>query len=400
MRETPRTVAEPELTAIGIACEDGMPSLPEKAAEAVRRAGVFSGGKRHFEKVRGLLPEGARWIEIGGDIEKTLRAYDRHLDSGGGMIVIFASGDPLFYGIGSTIKKLRPNRKLEVFRAPNSIETLCRKAGIARENMAFASVHGRDWHELDVSLIAGERVTGVLTDAVNSPDTAALRMIEYGFENYRCVTGENLGEEGERIRSLTIRETARSAFRQPCAVVLEKTAEPERGEKKFETLKDRPGMITKPRARARAIEHLELGRDGHFWDIGFCTGSVSVEVRRRFPHARVTAFERNPLCEKLIKNNAKKFSAPGIKVVMGDFFESSPEKLSAPDSVFIGGHGGRLGEMMEILGKVARPGGRVVLNSVTEKSGKMFRARVKETGFEFVAGETAGNIEILSAVKR
>ncbi|QMU55607.1 MAG: precorrin-6y C5,15-methyltransferase (decarboxylating) subunit CbiE [Candidatus Mycalebacterium zealandia] len=400
MSKTPPASAEPELTAIGITCEGGRFALPEKAAEVVRRASVFSGGKRHFEKVRDLLPEGARWIDIGGDIEKTLRAYDRHLDTGGGTIVIFASGDPLFYGIGSTIKKLRPERKLKVFRAPNSIETLLSKAETVCENIAFASVHGRDWHELDAALIAGGKFTGLLTDAVNSPDSAAQRMIEYGFENYGSVTGENLGEKDEKIRSLTLKETAQSDFRQPCAVIIEKIAEPERKEKQFETLPDRPGMITKQPARTRAVERLEVENLEHLWDIGFCTGSVSIEARRRNPRVRVTAFEKNPLCEKLIEKNSKNFSAPGIKVVMGDFFKSSPEKLPAPDSVFIGGHGGRLGEMMEILGKITRPGGKIVLNSVTEESGKTFRARAVESGFKFEARETAGNIEILSAVKK
>ncbi|MGI9558446.1 MAG: precorrin-6y C5,15-methyltransferase (decarboxylating) subunit CbiE [Thermodesulfobacteriota bacterium] len=399
----PGAETEPVFAAIGIPCESGELTLSGRAAEIVRKSRVFSGGKRHFEKVRDLLPAGGEWIDIGGDIEKTLKEYDRR--RGNGTIVIFASGDPLFYGIGSTLRRLRPECELEIFRAPSSVETLCRRAGVEADGIAGASVHGRDWHELDRALIGGEKLTGLLTDSVNSPDAAAERMVFYGFADYKCLCGERLGEKDERIRSFSsAREMARTEFSQPCAVVLEKTSEAG-GEKnaesaEFETLRGKPGMITKPGARRMAIERLELDRAEHFWDIGFCTGSVSVEARRRFPALRVAAFEKNRDCEEVIEKNAKRFSAPGIKVVMGDFFESGAEKLPAPDAVFIGGHGGRLEDMISTLGKTVRRGGRVVINSVTEESGKIFREKSGGAGFEFTGEKKADNVEILSAVKK
>lgn len=391
---------------IGVHCENGEFSLRGKAARAVRESRVFSGGKRHFRKVERFLPPGGEWIDIGGDLENTLRLYDESFGNGTDAIVVFASGDPLFYGIGSTLKRLRPGASIEVFPAPNSVLTLCRKADVPYGKVAAASVHGRDWHELDRALIAGEKLTGLLTDGTNSPRAAARRMAEYGFENHRCVVGENLGERNEKIRVLSVREAAETDFGQPSTMILERTGESPHPcaagteDAKFETLADRPGMITKPAARMRAIEFLRLGEAGHFWDIGFCTGSVSVTARRLFPRLRVTAFEKNPSCEKLMAENSKKLSAPGIKVIMGDFFDSSPENLPSPDAVFIGGHGGRLEEMVGVLGKTVRGGGRMVINAVAEKSGEIFRRAAREAGFEAGERETGGSVEVLCAVKR
>lgn len=397
------SVSTPVYVAIGIPPERGDFVPPEKAGRIIKNSRVFSGGRRHFEKVRRFLPPSAEWIEIGGDIEKTLGAYDRRVSEGKTPVVIFASGDPLFYGIGSTIRRMRPDCEIEVFHAPSSIEALCARAGTVWTGAA-ASVHGRDWHELDRALIAGEQTIGLLTDSENSPAAAAQRMIEYGFSGYRCVTGERLGEPDERVRRMTAGKMARESFAQPCAVLMQKSAEDallqtDAEDALFETLPGRPGMITKPAARRAAVERLRLESAERMWDIGFCTGSVAVEARRRFAGLRVTAFEKNPECGALIKENARRFSAPGIRVIMEDFFEASADALPAPDAVFIGGHGGRLGEMMDILGKIMRTGGRIVLNSVTEESGKTFRERAAEAGFEFEAPETAGNIEVLSAVR-
>ena len=84
---------------------------------------------------------------------------------------------------------------------------------------------------------------------------------------------------------------------------------------------------------------------------------------------------------------------------MSDFFEAEPRRRPAPDAVFIGGHGGRLAEMMEILRDIVRPGGRVVINSVTEESKAVFRESARDGGFEEPPALTAENVTVLCAVK-
>ena len=83
---------------------------------------------------------------------------------------------------------------------------------------------------------------------------------------------------------------------------------------------------------------LELSDKHSFWDIGFCTGSVSIEAKLQFPFLKVTSFERRAECAELMKQNCRKFGSPGITPVIDDFLTADISKLPAPDAIFIGGH--------------------------------------------------------------
>ena len=99
-------------------------------------------------------------------------------------------------------------------------------------------------------------------------------------------------------------------------------------------------MITKMPIRLLTLQALDLPTRRVFWDIGFCTGSVSIEARLQFPHLQISAFEIRPECEAIIQENTRKFGAPGIDIHIGDFLETDISALPRPDAVFIGGHGG------------------------------------------------------------
>jgi precorrin-6Y C5,15-methyltransferase (decarboxylating) len=124
-------------------------------------------------------------------------------------------------------------------------------------------------------------------------------------------------------------------------------------------------MITKMPIRLLTLQALELPRKHVFWDIGFCTGSVSIEARLQFPHLQVCAFEIRPECEAIIQENTRKFGAPGIDIHIGNFLETDISTLPRPDAVFIGGHGGHLQEIMAKVLTVLAPDGVIVFNSVT-----------------------------------
>lgn len=44
--------------------------------------------------------------------------------------------------------------------------------------------------------------------------------------------------------------------------------------------------------------------------------------------------------------NSRRFGAPGITAVIGDFLQTDTGHFPRPDAVFIGGHGGHLKEML------------------------------------------------------
>ena len=129
-------------------------------------------------------------------------------------------------------------------------------------------------------------------------------------------------------------------------------------------------MITKMPIRLLTLQALDLPYRHTLWDIGFCTGSISIEARLLFPHLHIEAFEIRPECEAIMEENCRRLGAPGINIHIGDFRTVGCDGVAAPDAVFIGGHGGHLKEIMAKVRQHLAPGGCIVMNSVTVLSGR------------------------------
>ena len=251
-------------------------------------------------------------------------------------------------------------------------------------DMRIVSLTGRPWPEFDRALIERESKIGVLTDKEHTPAAIAQRMLDYGYVGYKMHIGEHLGHpEKEQVTTLSLEEATRRDFSMPNCVILngrtiEQTPCSVGGslaaakpfgipDAAFTLLDGREKMITKMPIRLLTLQALDLPMRHVFWDIGFCTGSVSIEARLQFPHLQIEAFEIRPECEAIILENARRFGAPGINVHMGDFLQATVPVASptgAPDAVFIGGHGGKLKEIMAKVLTVLAPDGVIVMNSV------------------------------------
>lgn len=376
---------------IGIA-DTKAPHIADEARRAIERARVFSGGRRHHEAVGHMLPAGAQWIDITAPIDEV---FDRYKASGAKEIVVFASGDPLFYGFASTIRKREPEAELVVYPTFNSLQTLAHRLLMAYQDMRMVSLTGRPWHSLDRALIEGCRKIGVLTDGRHSPAEVAARLLAYGYEGYTIYIGERLGGEGERVSRKTLEEAARYDAQKPNCIIL--AGEPKRrrwgiDEAEFETLEGRPGMITKKAVRLLTLQALDLYSHDILVDIGACTGSVSIEARLLFPHIAAVAIERREECRRIIAANAKHFGAPGIETIIGDYNEFCLESIDdiyhrmtgregrARKAFFIGGHGGRLADIMRKTAAGMEKGDIMVMNSVAEASRTTFELTVRKEG--------------------
>lgn len=388
-------------TVIGLSDEQ-QATLPQEALEAIAAGKVFSGGKRHHEIVAPLLPAGARWIDITVPLEEVFEQYKTCPE-----VVVFASGDPLFFGFAGTLRDRLPEATLSVIPVFNSLQMLAHALSLPYQEMRAVSLTGRPWPRFDQTLIEGEKLMGVLTDRVHTPAAVAARMLEYGYDNYRMHVGECLGNRAsQRIWSGELQDAAAMEFAFPNCLLLERTAVHRRpfglSEKEFDLLDGRVNMITKMPIRLLTLSMLDLRSRRNFWDVGFCTGSISIEARLQFPHLNVTAFEIREAGRELIENNARRFGAPGIDVRIGDFLEADLSGLPAPDAVFIGGHGGKLPEMVRRIAEVLAPGGVIVFNGVTEETRTLFRESVaaagrRITGSMHVAVDAHNPIEILRA---
>ena len=356
---------------IGIT-DNPQPWFPPEVLEVIKKGRVFSGGKRHHEIVAPLLPADAQWIDITVPLDNVFAQYQSQTSNlKPQTIVVFASGDPLFFGFANTIKRKMPEAEIVLYPSFNSLQLLAHRLVMPYHDMRIVSLTGRPWHEFDRALIERAAKIGILTDREHEPAAIARRMIDYGYSDYRIIIGEHLGHPSlEEVSTLSLEEAAAKAFAHPNCVIVEACGPlPARlfgiPESAFELLDGREKMITKMPVRLLTLQALGLPKRHVFWDIGFCTGSVSIEARLQFPHLHVCSFEVRPECEAIIQDNAHRFGAPGIDVHIGDFLETDINSLPRPDAVFIGGHGGRLKAIMAKVLSVLAPNGVMVFNSVT-----------------------------------
>ena len=355
------------------------PWFPPEVLDVIRHGKIFSGGKRHHDIVASLLPEGAEWIDITVPLDTVFEAYHHAAHfSEGAPIVVFASGDPLFFGFANTIKRKMPDAEIQVYPTFNSLQLLAHRLVMSYHDMRVVSLTGRPWPEFDRALIERAGKIGILTDKEHTPAAIAQRMLEYGYRDYIMHIGEHLGNpQQEKVSTLTLEEASQREFTIPnCVILCKKTAEHTRAfgipDASFALLDGREKMITKMPIRLLALQALDLPHRHVLWDIGACTGSVSIEARLLFPHLQIEAFEIRPECEAIIQENARRFGALGINIHIGDFLEATTPAITPavspagpPDAVFIGGHGGHLKEIMQKVLTVLTDDGIIVFNSVT-----------------------------------
>ena len=391
------------------------PFFPPEVLEHIRHGKVFSGGVRHKEIVGNLLPDDAEWISITVPLNNVFSQYEKvfssdeygQTDTVPRQIIVFASGDPLFFGFANTVMRKLPSAKIILFPTFNSLQMLAHRILLPYQEMQTLSLTGRPWDAFDSALIRGDKLIGVLTDREKTPATIAARMLEYGYDNYRMTVGEALGNgEEESVRTFSLEEASQSAFRFPNCLILQRNKVHPRPfgipESEFHLLNGRNRMITKMPVRLLTLSMLTLREKKSFWDIGFCTGSVSIEAKLQFPELKVTAFEQRPEGKELMERNSRKFGTPGITTVMGDFLETELGGLPAPDAVFIGGHGGKMIEILQKIKEVLLPDGVIVFNSVSEESKALFTKGItqinkKVTQCTRIAVDAFNPIEIMRA---
>jgi precorrin-6Y C5,15-methyltransferase (decarboxylating) len=379
--------------------------LSDEVNMQLQKHRIFSGGKRHYELVKQMLPADHTWISITGDMASLFQQYKTTDQS----IVVFASGDPLFYGFANTIKKNHPEAKIKVYPHFNSIQLLCQKSMISYQNITNTSVHGRSWDELDIALIRQPDLIGVLTDPVKTPAAIAQRMLEYNFNQYEMIVGEELESEQEKITAFNLTAATERTFSAlNCVLLIKKRAQHKQfgiPDNEFSGLKDRRNMITKMPIRLVSLSQLNLYAKKTFWDIGFCTGSISIEAKTQFPHLNIIAFEKREECSVIFDVNIRRLSTPGITKIMGDFFEADLHRLPAPDAIFIGGHGNRLEELITLLDNYLLPGGRIVMNGVKEESKFGFLKSIEQLNYTLIKPiemhvDEHNPITILTATKK
>ena len=130
--------------------------------------------------------------------------------------------------------------------------------------------------------------------------------------------------------------------------------------------------MTKQEVRAVSISALELSGDSILLDIGSGTGSIGAEAVKVYPGLYVAAFERNPEGVMLTRENLQKAGAENrSEVIAGEvpetlrewIFGRIRERKPLATHAFLGGTGGHMAEVLDLLAKTM-PHIRIVANVI------------------------------------
>lgn len=338
----------------------------------IKRADILIGGKRQLELVNSFLEldENKELWVIDKNFSEVLARLNKIQTK---KVVILASGDPSFFGILKTIKKIYPSLPIIVYPNLSSAQCALAKLGWSWEDTSWFSIHGRELMREIIKLPRHGKI-GILIDPKISPALLAEALRLRGWANAEFFLVRNLTLPEEKIISLSHKGLAEiDSFNNdillanldihnshhPWPYLSSGIPEP-----LFVTGK---APITKAETRALVIAKLRLQPELIIWEIGTGTGSIAIEAALLTPGGVVFTADPRPESSQLIAANLERFYCSNIQFYQG----KAPiicQSWPSPDRVVIGGHGGNLDEILDYVDKHIRPGGRVVIAATQLKS--------------------------------
>ena len=284
-------------------------------------------------------------------------------------VALIVSGDPLMYSLYKTIlnQEISADWEMEVIPGIGSMQMLGAAFGETMEDACLVSVHGRSRTPGSVALCVTEnpKVFFLCSKEQGSAWLSQI-MLDYHLDDVEVFAGANLSYEDQILESGSPAEMAKKEFPSLCVAMI-KNPHPRPvtrpcflSDEDFE--RGRTPM-TKEEIRVLILHKMKIHPDDVIWDIGAGTGSVSVECARQAPFGQVHSVERDEAAVHLIEKNRDKFELDNLFIYQGDAAERTAD-LPVPDKVFIGGSGGKLGEIMKNIAAFDREI-RVTVSAVT-----------------------------------
>jgi len=303
-------------------------------------------------------------------------------------VVVLASGDPNFYGVGPLVVKVLGTENVVVHPNVTAVQVACARLKLAWQDAVVVSLHGRTWTNLEAALDRGAEQVMVYTDPGHTPAAIACWLLERGQGGSRLCVLEDLGRASECLTWLSPQEAREQEFSPlNIVVILPETAKQAEDTVPLhlglpeEAYARQGGLITKAEVRAVVLAKLELYPGLTLWDVGAGCGSVGLEASLLLPGGKIIAVEQDPERADQIRANREKFGVSNLEVVCGH----APEclvNLPAPQRVFFGGGGRDLPEMLpEVLGRLDRCG-RLVLTAARLETLETARSVLSRLGWQ------------------
>jgi precorrin-6Y C5,15-methyltransferase (decarboxylating) len=356
----PQVRQAPWLTIIGIG-EDGPDGLSAASRAALAQAELVIGPAQHLALLPAISCRTIEWPVPFADGIALLLAHR------GQKVAMLASGDPFWFGAGSSItRNLSPDEWL-AHPAPSTFSLAAARLGWPLQETACLGLHAAALEHLRPHLVAGGRILVLLRDG-EAVVALATYLVTRGFGASRLHVMEALGGPRERIRSVRADALDISDIAHPVAVAVECAG----GGPTLpcvsglpDDLFDHDGQITKQPIRALTLSALAPRPGETLWDIGAGSGSIGIEWLLAHPANRALAIEADEMRAERARANALALGADRLEIVIGAAPDALPEG-PMPDAVFIGG--GLSQGLLEALWARLPAGSRLVVNAVTLES--------------------------------
>lgn len=403
--------AELMITLAGIGPGDA-DMMTVRLKEALAEADLVLGAKRLIEAVTPKLEKEALYLpdKILTWLKEKSRQYAVHEKL---KVVILFSGDIGFYSgwskvricLQEALQKDILHGTLQSIPGISSIQMMAAACGVSWENAGIYSIHGKtDTDGWQAEVLHRLHENGRLFLLVSgAEDIRKLGALFSDKENCRIKVGYQLSYPQQKLMVLTP-EACRETEQEGLYVVMiekeeheAKEACEEKGTQKVCEVQEArgeqevaitisPGIpdeafirgkvpMTKGEVRQVSLCSLRLQKDSVLYDIGSGTGSIAVEAAHLSRGIKVYAIEKKEEALALLAQNKEKFQVANMEIIRG----MAPEAcngLEEPTHVFIGGSGGHLMEILEVLAAKKRRI-RVVMNAISLETVAEFK-QVKE----------------------
>ena len=375
-------VAEgPWLTIIGIG-EDGASGLSDAARALLERACLVTGAPRHLALLPPLRAELLNWPVPFEDGVTALLAQR------GEPVVMLASGDPFWFGAGTSVTRHLRTDEWVAHPAPSTFSLAASRLGWALQEVACHGLHAAPLTRLRPGLASERRAILLLRDGA-AVHALASYLSQEGFGASILHILEALGGPRERIRQVRAQELIFDDIAHPVAVGIDMAGDgdvmPCTGGL-ADGWFDHDGQISKRPVRALTLSALAPRPDETLWDIGAGSGSIAIEWLLSHASTHALAFEADPVRAARARANAERLGVDRLTLIEG----RAPSVLEGrvrPDAIFIGG--GLSEALVETI--IALPGQRtrLVANAVTLESEALLARWYGQLGGELLRIELA-----------
>lgn len=364
---------------LGVAAEA---KLSADVVALLAAASVVIGSDRQLATVAALSLSNTALLPKLAELKALLASYQ-----GQGPVVVLASGDPLYYGIGAWFVRHFEREQLVFYPAVSSIQTACHRLGLSLQGVTVLSLHGRPLSQLRRRL-KNDATLVVLTDQASEPQALARQCRSAGFTHSRITVLENLGYPQERIRSFSVDELINGGDFEfeplhisvinvrGIAVLPSFTGIPDSD---FETgAAPGKGMISKREVRLAIVSLLQPAAGDIIWDVGAGCGGVAVELAyglaQMQAQAQVHAIEHHPQRLKYLATNQQHFAVAENLHIHAATAPACFDALPRANKIFIGGSDGQLESLLVLSWQRLPAGGMLVASAVLETSKAQLRA--------------------------